>query len=175
MRECIAQFWNLFLFMFVYLYSGSPRRRRGGSRQSWPRGTWPSRGREQPRPPTFRHWRSTSGPCPPPTVRSRSWGGWRSLQLHEGFHESELRMWWWVPSWRRQENCTLEVNVCPDEFNCSPPGHSQTVDEVVYTVCSKIKIADDFLFFIAFIVILRLTVLSGLKYFFQNQKCEDST
>ena len=49
------------------------------------------------------------------------------------------------------------------------------MDEVVYTVCSKVKIADDFLFFIAFIIILRLTVLRGLKYFFQNQKCEDST
>ena len=64
--------YNQFYNLFVYLYSGSPRRRRGGSRQSWPRGTWPSLGRERPGPPTFQHWQSTSGPCPPPTLRSRS-------------------------------------------------------------------------------------------------------
>ena len=66
---------------------------------------------------------------------------------------------------------------CPDRLNCNslPTGYSQAVDKVVYTVCSKIKIADDFLsIFIAFIVILRFIVLRGLKYFFQNQKCEDS-
>ena len=41
-----------------------------------------------------------------------------------------------------------------------PAGYSQSVDEVVYAVCSKIKISDDFLFtFIAFIVILRFVVL----------------
>ena len=57
-----------------------------------------------------------------------------------------------------------------------PAGHGQSVDEIVNAVGEKVQITNDFLsLFVALVVVMRTFFVRVFKYFFKNQKRQNST